>query len=350
MIRPPAKPLTRLAWSIGRYRVCWCAARIPPVFARPICPTCMRAPAAQVRAALTIICAASSTPRADRISSTTAPMATSPSTAEATAAPRCKNETSRSFTAGVIFAPFKNFDISADYYDIRLSNEVEYQSSDIVLREEADCLLGSTVTGQPVNKDSPTCQRVIGEVVRNPANGFDPQQITSVLVLPINAAVDRTNGIDFSMHYFLDAQRFGSFSLSAGLTRVISHKTQDFPTDPVDNELTDLFVWELPVWKANGSITWSRGPLSATLFDRVIGGLPNFVGTGRLAPTAIYNGSISYAFSANAQVRLTVDNLLDTKPQSDQTWTSWPFYTRNWFSPVGRDFYLSVNYHFAPRH
>jgi len=261
-----------------------------------------------------------------------------------------QNETSRSFTGGFVFAPIKNFDISVDFYHIRLSNEVEYQSSDIVLREEADCLLGTTVTGERVDTNSPTCQQVISEVARNPANSFDPLQITSVLVQPINAAVDSTDGIDFSTHYSLDTQRFGSFSFSAGLTRVLSHKTQDFPQDPVDNELTDLFLWELPIWKANASITWSLGHLSATVFDRLIGGLPNFDGTARLASTAVYNGSLSYAFSDNAQVRLTVDNLLDTKPQFDPTWTSWPFYTRNWFSPVGRDFYLTVNYHIPSRH
>ncbi|MBV8220897.1 MAG: TonB-dependent receptor, partial [Solirubrobacterales bacterium] len=260
-----------------------------------------------------------------------------------------KDETSRSATGGFIYAPFKAFDISADYYYIRLSNEVEYQSSDIVLREEADCLLGSTPAGQPVNVNSPTCQQVISEVVRNPATAFNPLQITSVLVQPINAAVDRTDGIDVAAHYRLATERFGGFSFTAGLTRVFSHTTQDFPQDPVDDELRDLFVWELPYWKANGSVTWSLGPLATTLYTRLIGGLPNFDGTGRLGQTSIYNGSVSYRFGANAQLRLTVDNLFDTQPQRDPTWTSWPYYTRNWFSPVGRDFYLSFNYQFAGR-
>jgi outer membrane receptor protein involved in Fe transport len=76
----------------------------------------------------------------------------------------------------------------------------------------------------------------------------------------------------------------------------------------------------------------------------MIGGLPNYVGTGRLGHTSVYNGSLSYRLGPHAQLRLTVDNLFDTKPQFDPTWTSWPFYTRNWFSPVGRDFYLSFNY------
>lgn len=52
------------------------------------------------------------------------------------------NETSRSYTAGFVFSPFKDLDFSADYYNIHLSEEVEYQSTDVVLRQEADCLLG----------------------------------------------------------------------------------------------------------------------------------------------------------------------------------------------------------------
>jgi len=258
-----------------------------------------------------------------------------------------KDETSRSFTGGFIFAPFKDFDISADFYYIWLKNEVEYQSSDIILRQEADCRLGATLAGQPVDINSPTCQQVLGEVVRNAPNAFNPLQITSVLVQPVNAAQDRTDGIDVNAHYHVDTAHFGGFSFSYGLTRVFSHTTKAFPQDPVDDEMRDLFVWVLPYWKANASITWSLGPLSTTLYDRMIGGLPNYIGTTRLGHTSIYNGSLSYRFSENAQLRLTVDNLFDTKPQSDPTWTSWPFYTRSWFSPVGRDFYLSFNYQIA---
>ena len=187
------------------------------------------------------------------------------------------------------------------------------------------------------------------EISTNAANAFNPLQVTSVLVQPINAAVDRTDGIDVSAHYYLDMHRFGGLSLGGGLTRVLSHTIRDFPGDPVDDELRDLFLWELPYWKANASLTWSLGRLSTTLYDRMIGGLPNYDGTTRLGHTSVYNGTVGYSFSPNAQLQLTVDNLLDTKPQHDPTWTSWPFYTRNWFSPVGREFYLDFNYQYSPR-
>ncbi|MBS0417839.1 MAG: TonB-dependent receptor [Proteobacteria bacterium] len=261
-----------------------------------------------------------------------------------------RDETSRSFTGGFIIAPFTGFDFSADFYYIWLKDEVRYQSSDTVLRQEADCRLGQTVDGQPVNIDSPTCQQVLSEVVRNAPDAFNPLQVTSVLVKPVNAAQDRTNGIDVAAHYHYDTGRFGAFSFSSGLTRVLSHTTRNFAGDPVDDEMRNLFVYVLPYWKANASVTWSLGPLSTTVYDRMIGGLPNYDGTRRLGYTSVYNGSVSYQFSQSAQLRLTVDNLLDTKPPVDSTWTSWPFYSRNWFSPVGRAFYLSFNYQHKPHH
>ena len=42
-----------------------------------------------------------------------------------------------------------------------------------------------------------------------------------------------------------------------------------------------------------------------------------------------------------------VDNLKDSKPGKDSTWTSYPYYTRSWFSPVGRAYFLEVSYKFG---
>ena len=108
-----------------------------------------------------------------------------------------KDETSTSFTYGFVFAPIKSLEITADYYNIKLNNEVEYESSDLILRAEADCRLsGST---------SQECQLVESQVVRNsPTALSNPEGITSVLSLPINAAVERTSGIDVNAHYTLN--------------------------------------------------------------------------------------------------------------------------------------------------
>ena len=262
-----------------------------------------------------------------------------------------KDETSTSFTYGFVFKPLNTLQISADYYLIKLKNEVEYQDSDTILREEADCRLGVTTDGVPVNSSSALCQQVLSQVVRNSASDpANPLGITSVLVLPINAAVDRTSGVDVNAHYLFPTDRFGSFSFDLSYTQVLTHTIQLFAGDPVTDELTDLYDYVIPKNKASYAVSWSIRNLTATVHGSRLGGLPNYDGTERLGATAVYNASLNYRFTPEANLTLIVDNLFDTKPGKDSTWTSYPYYASRWFSPVGREFFVQFNYHFNAPH
>ncbi|MGH8042952.1 MAG: TonB-dependent receptor [Rudaea sp.] len=259
-----------------------------------------------------------------------------------------KNETSKSFTYGFVYSPIRNLDITTDYYIIKLSNEVEYQDSDMILREEADCRLGQTIDGQPVDINSALCQQVIGQVVRNSATDpSNPEGVTSVLVLPINAAEDRTSGVDFNAHYRWETNRLGSFDFNLGYTYVATHTIQLFAGDTVDNELTDYYYYVIPRNKANYSVSWTLDKFTTTLYGARLGGLPNYDGDTRLGPTFQYNASLNYRFNADAAVSLTVDNLFDSRPGKDSTWTSYPYYASRWFSPVGRAYFVEFNYRFG---
>jgi outer membrane receptor protein involved in Fe transport len=249
-----------------------------------------------------------------------------------------------------VFSPWHNFDVTMDYYNIRLSNEVEYQDSDTILREEADCRLGQTIDGASVDINSSRCQQVLSQVVRNPSTDLNnPDGITSVLVVPINVAAERTSGIDLAAHYRWETGRVGSFDFNAGFTYVMRHEIQLAPDDPVDNELTDLFYYVIPRTKANYSVAWNIDKLTATVFGTRIGGLPNYDGTKRLGPTFLYNGSLDYRFNDHWQASLVIDNLKDSKPGRDSTWTSYPYYSTAWFNPVGRAYFLEVSYKFGKR-
>jgi iron complex outermembrane recepter protein len=259
-----------------------------------------------------------------------------------------KDETSLSFTYGVVFAPFKGLEVTADYYNIRLNNEVEYQASDTILREEADCRLGQTTGGQPVDINSSLCQQVISQVVRNsPTAGSNPEGITSVLVLPINAAVERTSGIDFNGHYLLTTDRAGNFDFSLGYTQVLTHTVQFFAGDPVVNELTDWYDYVIPRHKASYAVAWSIGDFTTTVHGSQLGGIPNYNGDRRLQTSAVYNASLNYRFTPRGALTFIVDNLFDTKPVKDDTWTSYPYYASRWFSPVGRAFFVEASYRFG---
>jgi len=225
---------------------------------------------------------------------------------------------------------------------------VEYQSSDTILREEADCRLGETSDGHPVDIQSALCQQVINQVVRNAAGApSNPESVTSVLVLPINAAIDHTSGFDLNVRYLLDTDRLGNFGFTFGYTYVANHEIQLFAGDPVVDELKDLYNYVIPRSKANYSVSWSRDRFSTTLYGARLGGLPNFDGTERLGPTFLYNASFDYRFSPRLAVSFVVDNLFDRKPGKDSTWTSYPYYASRWFSPVGRAFFADITYRFG---
>ncbi len=259
-----------------------------------------------------------------------------------------KDETSKSLTGGLVWAPTRDLEFTVDYYRIELTDEVTLQSSDTLLREEADCRLGVTTDGTPVNTQSALCQQVLGQIVRNPADAFsNPNGITSVMVLPINAAVEKTSGIDFSAHYGFRAGAAGRFDLKASLTDVLTHTIQLHAGDAIDNELTDYYYYVIPHYKAAYSVAWTLGRYTTTLFGTRIGGLPNYDGTERLAPTNKFNASLHVDLGHDSALTLVVDNLFDTKPQKDPSWSSYPYYASSWFDSIGRSFYAQWAMHFG---
>jgi iron complex outermembrane recepter protein len=164
-----------------------------------------------------------------------------------------------------------------------------------------------------------------------------------VLVLPINAATDHTAGVDFDTRYRLTTERFGKFDFHAGATYVIMHRTRLSPDSPVDNEMTDIYYYLIPRTKANASVTWTFHDFTTTLYGSRMGGIPNYDGTLRLAPTFNYNATLSYNITRNFNLSLAIDNLFDTKPRRDPTWTSYPYYYIPWNNPVGRAFFLEAS-------
>lgn len=184
--------------------------------------------------------------------------------------------------------------------------------------------------------------------MRNPANAVgNPEGVTSVLVLPINAAVDHTSGIDFNARYAWETASAGKFTFNLGYTYVIMHDIQLFKGDPVVDEITDYYDYVIPRNKANYSATWDIEKFSTTLYGQRLGGLPNYDGVKRLGATFNYNWTFNYRVTPRASLSFDIENVFDSQPGKDSTWTSYPYYASRWFSPVGRAYYFEVTYRFG---
>ncbi|WP_430390960.1 TonB-dependent receptor domain-containing protein [Dyella sp. 20L07] len=266
--------------------------------------------------------------------------------------PELKPETSTAWTAGALWSPSEHFDVSVDYFSIRMRNQVQDLSTDTLLQDEANCRLGTKADGTPVDINSPTCKAALARVTRL-SNG----RLYGVYVNPINIASENTSGVDLSAHYRFDTT-IGTFRLTGNYTWVRQHDFQQYPGDPVIDEFAVNSGFDIPRTKANASVSWERKGWNVTLYGERLGRLPNadsynqsYDPTDGTSPwigaTYRYNASVQYKFTDHVQLALLVDNLQNKMPPRDRSYTSYPYYDVSWFDSVGRSFYLQLTWKFG---
>ena len=252
-------------------------------------------------------------------------------------------ESGRSFDYGVVITPIEQVELSVDYWNLRINNEVSLIDYDALLRVEAACRLGQ------LNSSSSQCQQAYGEVTRNPPNApLNPNSITNITLYPINAAYERTDGVDIGAKFRWELPGFGKFQWTSTYTKVMSHYYDQGPGDqPLDlirsfnnpngdsdfpDKLTSTLAWTLQDW-------------SATVEADRYGTIINSALTGYLTPTTLVNLSVSYQLG-NATLGVIVDNLFDTQKRDNSA--GWPYYPVGYYMPYGREGWLEFSYHFGP--
>ncbi|WP_395625353.1 TonB-dependent receptor domain-containing protein, partial [Thermomonas sp.] len=203
-------------------------------------------------------------------------------------------ETSKSFTAGFVWSPSPNFDLAVDYYQIRIANQVQSQSRELLRATEANCLLGVTDGGVAVDINSPTCVDALARVVREDPN--DPfSTITSVLFAPINIANEETSGIDVTANYRLQTASAGDFRFTGNYTWAHRHNRVLYPGDPEEDMLDLSFsATTLPRTKGNVGVDWDKGAWGAGLFGNYVGRVANYNNDAWTGATWRFNGSARY--------------------------------------------------------
>lgn len=265
---------------------------------------------------------------------------------------KLKAENGRSYSYGLVWSPSRQLDVSVDYYNVRIDNEVTNLSADGVLRDEADCRLGQTQAGTPVDITSAQCQATLARVQRNAADAIDPLTATRIYVNPINAASERTSGIDASGNYRWNTDSSGNFAVRANYTLVLTHTYQQFPGGVVldlrngagESDSGSTFEWRS---KFNASVTWQFHDVTTTLYGIRYGSLMNADQSGRIGPYFRYNASVAWQVNDRTSVSLIVNNLLNKAPPADKTGSGWPFYPVGNYDPYGRQWWIEASYHFG---
>ena len=255
-----------------------------------------------------------------------------------------EEETGRSTTIGFVWDVMDNMSLSVDWYDIKLEGAVRDISTAYLVRNEADCRLGETRDGQPVDTSSEQCAFFLSLIDRLPVDSINDGEVDEYRSLPFNQSMQRTSGLDTSWRYSIDTDRMGDFNLQLGWTHVLKLEQQEFPGSAIVDIRDHLQYFNFRS-RANWSLGWDRNDWSAQLYGYRWGSLPNWEETGRVAPYIIWNANVQKEITENFRVGLYVNNVFDKLHPKDDSFNSYPFFWRA-YSPVGREFFVQLEYKF----
>jgi outer membrane receptor protein involved in Fe transport len=273
-----------------------------------------------------------------------------------------KSVTAKSYGFGGVWSPTSDFDVKVDYYNVRINNEVQIQSIDQLLKDESACRLGQ------LDINSPTCVAALSQVQRSAAvNGPNAYALQQLTVLPVNIANERVSGILASLHYRYDLGRWGAISLASQYNVTLKHSFQQYPFDPTHDLLRNPFYSTEFKTIGNASISWDWEKFSVTAYGTRFGKTGNYqsqLGTdgyaapcstvsgytscpGKVAPWMLYNGSVSYNITDNMKISGIVNNIKNSMPPKDPTYTAVPFYNSLNYNPYGRSYWVEFDWRFG---
>ncbi len=263
-----------------------------------------------------------------------------------------KSITAKSWGFGVVWSPLEHLSLKADYYNIKIDNEVSYQSVDQLMKDDAACLLGQ------LPATSPTCIAALAQVQRAPATGPLPYNLLGITVKPINVSKEAVSGILASGNYRVDLGRWGELGLGAQYNVTLRHTYQQYPGDPDINLLRNPYYSSEYKSIFSGNLTWAIGNWTTTLYGIRYGATPNYTaqinttgyaakGAGTVAPWIRYNGSVEYRISDDAKVQFIVNNIRNSMPPRDSTWVGWPYYNVFNYNAFGRSYWAEITVRFG---
>lgn len=245
------------------------------------------------------------------------------------------------YGVGIIWTPVTHFGVSLDWYRIKLEDLVVTESAYDTLLREWQCDNG-VLAGS-----SQLCADVRGRITRN---GFGA--VEHITVQPINQDSMQREGLDLRADFTYESEKLGQFTTTLFYSKVLKFELSSFEGDePIDlrygwqgqstpeNAMSLTLGWNNPI-SAGKSV-------GAALYVNRNGGVYNFSQTQFLEPLYDVNLTARYQFSARAEVSLTLDNILYSKPQ-DNGGGIWPYYWAHLQNgnALGRAAYLSMRYSF----
>jgi len=237
-------------------------------------------------------------------------------------------EKANTWSVGVVIAPrssspmFRNFQLSVDYYNIKISDAIGSLSLTSILPR---CYNSDGISNPTYSASNAYCQRI----QRDAATGT----IVSSQQGLFNFAKYTVSGIDTQINWSfgLDALGMspgaGKLSLNSVISYLKDYKVAGLFGSPTlnyagsvgfDNGSGDI---SHPKWKANTALTYSNGGFAGTLRWRYIGNMIHvdrvvnpLATTAGVAAFSYFDFDARYAFNEHFSIGAEVTNLTDKAP------------------------------------
>lgn len=263
--------------------------------------------------------------------------------------PKLKPINAKVTDLGIVWSPLDRTSISLDLFHWKITNEVQQQPSDLLLRTESACRLGDL----PIA--SPTCVEALSLVTRD-ANGIAIQISTP----KENLAQETLNVATLSFNYTAVTAAAGNFLFDGAYSNVLKHAQILFPGDAEINLLESPFYSTEFKTKENLSVTWNFADFGTTLYVEHYGRTANYAAQqtvqGYAAPLAgnvgtwtVANLSAKYQLSSGLVVSGNMNNVFNKMPPYDASqpgFSNQPFSVFN-YNNFGRSFFVEANYKFG---
>jgi iron complex outermembrane recepter protein len=263
--------------------------------------------------------------------------------------PQLKPITAKNWDLGLVWTPLAGLSINADYLHWAISNEVQVQDADQILRTESACQLGQLLI------TSPTCVQAIAQVTRD-ANGL----LTQFSAPKLNVHAETLGVLVLGFAYTFPTDRAGEFRFEGSYSDLFKHTLTRFPGDPVIDLLTNPFYSTDFKSKENLTVGWSLAKLGVSLYVERYGRTPNFLaqqtvagyaaaGAGTVGTWTLANLSARYQLTPALALHGNVNNAFDTMPPPDHSWPgiyNQPYSAVN-YNNYGRSYFISAEYRFG---
>jgi outer membrane receptor protein involved in Fe transport len=243
-------------------------------------------------------------------------------------------ELSDTLTLGFVYRPsfIDGFGLSVDYYSLKIEDAISQLSAQTIINQ---CVAGD--------------QSLCDLITRNPTTN----EITQIYNTLINIQTAEISGVDFEASYSTDWLG-GDLSF-----RGVASYLDSYQFESPGSVTLEQAGWSVrPHWRGNASVSWSKGPWTATVSERILGesyrlSPPDLTDQEKAPLTAYTNLYLQYAFGSEAlekEVFLNISNVFDQDPQALGTSTqtiAYNIYTQpSYYDMVGRYFSVGARVRF----